>query len=83
MMRLGEFDDNATAMELPEKPLKEWRAKFEANSLMAADLMDYFHATSPLFFSIEHSPDYNELGNYSIFLSACIVSTLLNSSHCC
>lgn len=62
-MRLGELDDNATAMESSEKPLKEWRAKFEANNLMAVDLMDYFHATSPLYLTIEQSDDSEELGN--------------------
>lgn len=60
MIRLREYD--AAPMELPEKPLKEWRAKFEGNNLHAPELMQYFHVASPFFFNIEQVAEYAELG---------------------
>lgn len=70
MIRLREYD--AAPMELPEKPLKEWRAKFEGNNLTAADLMQYFHVASPFFFNIEQVAEYAELGR-SLF--SCIINS--------
>lgn len=61
MIRLREYDD--VPMELPEKPLKEWRSKFEGSNLPASDLMHYFHKASPFFFNIEQSADFSKLGN--------------------
>lgn len=70
MIRLREFDE--VPMELPEKPLKEWRSKFEAKTLVPDDLIDYFHKASPFFFNIEQSADFSKLGklfnNYCAFL---------------
>lgn len=74
MIRLREYD--AAPMELPEKPLKEWRAKFEGNNLNAPELMQYFHVASPFFFNIEQVAEYAELGrSYFVHLSATETTT--------
>ena len=73
MIRLREYD---APTELPEKPLKEWRAKFEANTLPASEFMQFFHNASPFFFTIDQAANYSDLGellsfelmSYSVFV---------------
>lgn len=47
-----------------ERPLKEWRSKFEANNLTTIDFIQYFEAASPNHFTIEQGDDIPDLGNY-------------------
>lgn len=59
MIGLNEYDaEGKTKTELPEKPLKEWRRKFEAGSLVATNVMQYFQTASPYFFSIDQTSEY-------------------------
>lgn len=68
MIRLREYDGSQST-ELPEKPLKEWRDKFESSALTSADLMQYFQAASPFFFCIENPTHYVELGkNWKFYI---------------
>lgn len=64
MIRVREYDATM-AIDALEKPLKEWRTKFESNNLTSADLMQYFHVASPLYLTIEQSANYQELGKFS------------------
>lgn len=60
MIRLQEYD--VTPLEPPAVPLKEWRTKFEANNLIPMDLMQYFQASSPFFFTIDQGTEIYDLG---------------------
>lgn len=64
MIGLNEYDaEQQSKSELPEKPLKEWRRKFESGSLDGTNLMQYFQAASPFFFTIDQTSEYpTELG---------------------
>lgn len=67
MIGLDDYDgEQQSTSELPEKPLKEWRRKFEAGSLVASNLMQYFSAASPFFFTIDQIAEYEELGEWTI-----------------
>lgn len=73
MIGLDDYDEiSETTSELPEKPLKEWRRKFEAASLEAQNLMQYFQAASPFFFTIDQTAEYSDLGKcfFQFFLCA-------------
>lgn len=56
------LDDFEQTSQMPEKPLKEWRDRFESNTLTSSDLIDFFHKASPFFFSVETPTEYNNLG---------------------
>lgn len=76
MIGLDEYDsEQQSSSELPEKPLKEWRRKFEAGTLESSNLMQYFQAASPFFFTIDQTAEYTDLGrfNNSFFLLQFIV----------
>lgn len=63
---LDEYDgEQQTTSELPEKPLKEWRRKFEASNLVSSNLMQYFQAASPFFFTIDQTAEYSDLGKFT------------------
>lgn len=64
MIGLSEYDaETPKKSELPEKPLKEWRRMFEAGNLDPSDLMQYFQAASPLFFTVDQFSEFpQELG---------------------
>lgn len=67
MIGLDEYDgDQQTTSELPEKPLKEWRRKFETSNLVSSNLMQYFQAASPFFFTIDQTAEYSDLGKSSL-----------------
>lgn len=66
MIRLREFEAGEST-ELPEKPLKEWRDKFESSALTSADLMQYFQTASPFFFCIENPTQFVELGKLTFY----------------
>lgn len=51
-------------LQLPEKPIKKWRGKFEAQSLGPLDFVQYFQAASPHFFNIDQNAEFAELGNF-------------------
>lgn len=71
MIGLDEYDgEQQTTSELPEKPLKEWRRKFETSNLVSSNLMQYFQAASPFFFTIDQTAEYSDLGksSYIFFL---------------
>lgn len=66
MIGLDDYDsEQQSTSELPEKPLKEWRRKFEAGSLVASNLMQYFSAASPFFFTIDQTAEYSDLGKWT------------------
>lgn len=54
-------------LQLPEKPIKKWRGKFEAQNLGPLDFVQYFQAASPHFFNIDQNADFSELGNQFFF----------------
>lgn len=55
--------DQSQPQPQPEKPLKEWRTKFEAGTLEISMLMQYFSVASPHFFTLEQiSPEPKDLG---------------------
>lgn len=63
MIGLDDYDnEQQSTSELPEKPLKEWRRKFESGSLVSQNLMQYFQAASPFFFTIDQTAEYSDLG---------------------
>lgn len=65
MIGLREYaDEQQSRRGPPEKPLKEWRRKFEAGSLVSTNLMQYFQAASPFFFTIDQTAEYSDLGKY-------------------
>lgn len=65
MIGLDDYDsEQQSTSELPEKPLKEWRRKFEAGSLEPAIIMQYFQAASPFFFTIDQTAEYSDLGKF-------------------
>lgn len=65
MIGLDDYDsEQQPTSELPEKPLKEWRLKYEAGSLLAPNLMQYFSAASPFFFTIDQTAEYSDLGKW-------------------
>lgn len=80
MIGLDEYDgEQQTTSELPEKPLKEWRRKFETSNLVSSNLMQYFQAASPFFFTIDQTAEYSDLGksnslkkNSCLFLCWCM-----------
>lgn len=66
MIGLDEYDGEQQAKsELPEKPLKEWRRKFEASNLVSSNLMQYFQTASPFFFTIDQTAEYSDLGKFA------------------
>lgn len=66
MFNLDEYDgEQQSKSELPEKPLKEWRRKFEAGSLVSTNFQQYFQAASPFFFTIDQTAEYSDLGESS------------------
>lgn len=68
MIGIREYaDESQSSRGPPEKPLKEWRRKFEAGSLASSNLMQYFQASSPFFFTIDQTAEYSDLGKYSRF----------------
>lgn len=67
MIGLDDYDsEQQSTSELPEKPLKEWRRKFESGSLVPQNLMQYFQAASPFFFTIDQTAEYSDLGKCSL-----------------
>lgn len=68
MNRVIDYDMNlqtvTTGGANVERPLKEWRSKFEANNLTTIDFIQYFEAASPNHFTIEQGDDNPDLGNY-------------------
>lgn len=65
MIGLDDYDgEQQSTSELPEKPLKEWRRKFESGGLSSQNLMQYFQAASPFFFTIDQTAEYSDLGKY-------------------
>lgn len=69
MIGLDDYDsEQQSTKELPEKPLKEWRRKFEAGSLVSSNLIQYFQAASPFFFTIDQTAEYSDLGKFKWFL---------------
>lgn len=65
MIGLDDYDsEQQSTTELPDKPLKEWRRKFEAGSLESSNLMQYFQAASPFFFTIDQTAEYADLGKF-------------------
>lgn len=73
MFNLDEYDgEQQSTSELPEKPLKEWRRKFEAGSLVSSQIMQYFQAASPFFFTIDQTAEYSDLGEFKTQCSKCI-----------
>lgn len=61
MISLHDYDVDQSS-HMPEKPLKEWRDKFEANVLGATELIQFFQKASPFFFSVENPSEYSNLG---------------------
>lgn len=67
MIRLREFDQHG--MPEPERPLKEWRSKFEGNILEPRDLTRFFEAASPSHFTITQGNETTaELGKFNLNL---------------
>lgn len=65
MIGLDDYDsEQQSSTELPDKPLKEWRRKFEAGTLESSNLMQYFQAASPFFFTIDQTAEYADLGKF-------------------
>lgn len=65
MIRLREFDQHG--MPEPERPLKEWRSKFEGNNLEPRDLTRFFEAASPSHFTITQGKETAaELGEFNL-----------------
>lgn len=63
MIGLDDYDsEQQPTTELPEKPLKEWRRKYESGTLASSQLMQYFSAASPFFFTIDQTAEYSDLG---------------------
>lgn len=62
MLRIRDFEAVPKAPELPEKPLKEWRAKYELNTLTSGEVMHFFQLASPHFLTIDQTAEYSELG---------------------
>lgn len=62
MFRIRDFNAGSGTSQLLEKPLKEWRSKYESNSLTSADIMLFFQLTSPHFLTIDQTAEYSELG---------------------
>lgn len=58
------FRESSIVEDHPENPLKKWRDKFDENSLEHKELIQYFHAASPLFINIDQKEDLAELGNW-------------------
>lgn len=87
MIGLDDYDsEQQSTKELPEKPLKEWRRKFEAGSLVSSNLMQYFQAASPFFFTIDQTAEYSDLGKFKSFFfvsvhSVCVCVCWLSSEH--
>lgn len=78
MIGLDDYDgEQQSSTELPDKPLKEWRRKFEAGSLESSNLMQYFQAASPFFFTIDQTAEYADLGK---FISLIHIYWLSNTS---
>lgn len=72
MIGLDDYDsEQQSTSELPEKPLKEWRRKYEAGTLVAPNLMQYFSAASPFFFTIDQTAEYADLGKRNASISHC------------
>lgn len=67
MIDLSDLDAERTA-ELPAKPLKEWRDKFESNAITANDFIQYFQKASPFFLTFEKPKDYLDLGETQFFI---------------
>lgn len=69
MIDLDDYDSEQqqSTSVLPEKPLKEWRQKFEAGSLGPSHLIQYYQAASPFFFTIDQIAEYSDLGKFFIF----------------
>lgn len=61
MISLHDYDVEQSS-QMPEKPLKEWRDKFETNILMSSDLIQFFQKASPFFFSVESPTESSNLG---------------------
>lgn len=62
MIGLDDYDgDQQSTSQLPEKPLKEWRRRFEAGNFVSSNLMQYFQAASPFFFTIDQTPEYSNI----------------------
>lgn len=63
MIGLNDYDtEQQSTSELPEKPLKEWRRKFEAGNLVSSNLMQYFQTASPFFITIDQTAEHTDLG---------------------
>lgn len=52
--------------EPTEDPLKQWRRQYQAGQFAAKDLIQHFKASCPLHFTIDESPEYKDLGKFSI-----------------
>lgn len=83
MIAIDEYDgDQQSTSQLPDKPLKEWRRKFESGTLLSSNLMQYFSAASPFFFTIDQTAEYStiDLGktliNFDFFFSTGKMSIL-------
>lgn len=85
MIGLDQYDgEQQTTSELPEKPLKEWRRKFEASNLVSSNLMQYFQAASPFFFTIDQTAEYSDLGKFtfdSVHYSSVDVKKIVRNFH--
>lgn len=80
MIGLDDYDsEQQSTTELPEKPLKEWRRKFEAGTLESSNLMQYFQAASPFFFTIDQTAEY-QAADLGKFLSLIHIYWLSNTS---
>lgn len=76
LINIDDFDGDQQPQQLPDKPLKDWRTKFEAGTLEAPSLMQYFQAASPYFLTIDKvTGSDNDLGE------CCQSIIALNSFH--